>query len=127
VVTNVHTDEALKGDNDALPAIHERLSKAALLPDRHLVDTGYVEAKRLVESRRDYGVDLYGPTPGNRFWQAEQRTGFDISHFVIDWERELIMCPEGKQSSNWTFAKRDSRISSNISEFPEYHTYVSAR
>src|SRR5262249_1568822 len=41
-------------------------------------------------------------------WQAEQSTGFDLSHFVIDWEREIITCPEGKQSSKWK-PTRDTR------------------
>jgi transposase len=101
VITNIHTDDALKGDNDALPDIHEELSVVELLPRRHLVDTGYVEAKRLVESERDYGVELYGPTPGNRRWQSQQGKGFDISQFEIDWEREVVTCPEGKTSSTW--------------------------
>ena len=101
VITNIHTEEALTGDNDALPAIHQSLAAAQLLPTKHVVDTGYVEAKRIVESREEYGVDLFGPAPGNRFWQSQQGTGFDISHFHIDWERQTVTCPMGKQSRNW--------------------------
>ena len=51
LITNVHTEAAPTSDNDALPAIHQRLAQVELLPSIHLVDTGYVEAKRLVESR----------------------------------------------------------------------------
>ena len=72
VITHVETTAATSGDNDALPAIHEALEQVQLLPNTHLVDTGYVEAKRLVESRDRYGVDLFGPTPGNRWWQSQQ-------------------------------------------------------
>lgn len=101
LITNVDTADAQEPDNDALPDIHESLAAADLLPDRHLVDTGYVEAKRLVESRRDYRVDLFGPAPGNRFWQALENTGYDSSHFTIDWEREVVTCPQGKTSLTW--------------------------
>ncbi|MCA1602319.1 MAG: IS1182 family transposase [Acidobacteria bacterium] len=101
IITNVHTDEAVVNDNDALPKIHQGLSDAELLPDKHLVDAGYVEAQQLVESRREYGMELIGPVQGNGRWQHEQGTGFDISHFVIDWERAEATCPEGKKSSSW--------------------------
>ncbi|MCA1605665.1 MAG: transposase, partial [Acidobacteria bacterium] len=99
IITNVHTAEAIINDNDALPTIHQKLSDAELLPNKHLVDAGYVEAQQLVESRREYGMELIGPVQGNGRWQHEQGTGFDISHFVIDWERQEVTCPTGKQSS----------------------------
>ena len=79
LMTNVHTTAAPTGDNDALPAMHTALAQAELLPSTHLVDTGYVEAKRLIESRETHGVDLFGPTPGNHRWQFQQGRGFDLS------------------------------------------------
>ncbi len=57
-------------------------------PAWHIVDTGYVDAKLLVESQRDYQMDLVGPTRKNYRWQATQQTGFDASHFPIDWEKQ---------------------------------------
>ncbi len=101
LITNVHTGAATTGDNDELPAIHERLQTNDLLPSQHLVDTGYVEAKRLVESRDLYGVDLFGPAPGNRWWQSQQGLGFDLSSFHIDWEAKEAICPMGMSSTNW--------------------------
>ena len=101
IITNVETEEAIINDNDTLPKIHQHLSRAELLPDKHLVDAGYVEATQLVESRREYEMELIGPVQGNGRWQHEQGNGFDISHFVIDWEREQAKCPAGKTSSSW--------------------------
>ncbi|HEY9661850.1 MAG TPA: transposase, partial [Allocoleopsis sp.] len=75
IITNVHTEKALTGDNDAIPEIHKSLALSQLLPTKHVVDTGYVEAKRIVESQNEYCVDLFGPAPGNRFWQSQQGTG----------------------------------------------------
>jgi transposase len=34
------------------------------------------------------------------FSQAE--TGYDLTHFSIDWEAEQGMCPQGRISSSWT-------------------------
>jgi transposase len=51
LITNVHTTAAPSGDNEALPAMHTALAQAELLPSTHLVAQGYVEAKRLIESR----------------------------------------------------------------------------
>jgi hypothetical protein len=65
IITNVQTEEATVNDNYSLPEIHERLSKSELLPDKHLVDGGYIEASNLVESRRDYDIDLIGPAQSN--------------------------------------------------------------
>jgi transposase len=49
-------------DGAALPKIHAALQQRGLLPDTHIVDTGFLDAARLVESQDLYGVDLLGPT-----------------------------------------------------------------
>lgn len=99
LITNIHTTAATLGDNDAVPAIHQALAGTGLLPDIHLVDTGYVEAKRILESRNEYGVDLFGPIPGNHRWQFQQGDGFDLSRFQVDWHTQRVSCPHGKFSS----------------------------
>jgi transposase len=101
IITNVQTEEATVNDNYSLPEIHERLSKSELLPDKHLVDAGYIEASNLVESRRDYDIDLIGPAQSNGGWQQVQGNGFDISNFQVDWDREKVICPAGRESSSW--------------------------
>lgn len=102
LITHVHTTEAVQNDNNALPEIHQELSQAGLLPSKHLVDAGYVEASQLVESRQQYGIELIGPTQGNGRWQHERGNGFDLSHFVVDWEKHQVTCPEGKTSLTWS-------------------------
>ncbi len=47
-------------------------------------------------------MDLYGPTRPDYKWQARERTGFEAAAFSIDWEKEVAICPEGKQSLSWT-------------------------
>jgi len=101
VITNVQTEQSTVNDNYSLPEIHERLSKSELLPDKHLVDAGYIEASNLVESRREYDIDLIGPAQSNGRWQQVQGNGFDISNFQVDWDREKVVCPAGRESSSW--------------------------
>jgi transposase len=105
LITHVETSAAPTGDGDAIPLIHEALKDKELLPDCHLVDTGYVDAERLVESKRDYGVALYGPARGDQKRQAREAKGFAASQFQVDWEQQQVTCPQGCVSNNWTPAQ----------------------
>jgi transposase len=102
LITHVETADAPAGDSDAVNPIHEALAAKDLLPSRQLVDTGYVEARLLVQIRRDYEVDLYGPTRSDYHWQSQAGHGFDAGSFLIDWEKQQATCPEGKKSLSWT-------------------------
>jgi transposase len=77
------------------------------------VDTGYVDAKLLVDSQQDYQIDLVGPTRRNHQWQANQQMGFDADHFRINWEQQQATCPQGHTSSSWTPAS-DNRTNEVI-------------
>jgi transposase len=102
VITHVETTSAPVSDDARTALIHEGLKQSDLLPEQHIVDTGYVDAKLLVESKQDYQIDLVGPTRRNHQWQANQQLGFDADHFLIDWQAEQATCPEGHTSSSWT-------------------------
>jgi transposase len=84
LLTHIETTPASQADDDALPPIHEALATHELLPQRHLVDTGYVDAQALVTSRKDHDVDLFGPTRLDYHWQAQEHTGFAASQFDIN-------------------------------------------
>jgi len=47
-----------------------------------------------------------GPIHEDYSWQARAGEGFGAAQFVIDWERELATCPQGKTSRIWE-ATRD--------------------
>jgi transposase len=67
----------------------------------HLVDSGYTSADQLLNSQRNYHMDLIGPVSGGGSWQAKADNGFCISCFAIDWETRTATCPQGKTSQNW--------------------------
>jgi transposase len=102
LITHIETTDAPIGDSDVVVPIHDALKAKALLPRTHLVDTGYVEAKLLVQIPRDYGVDLCGPTRSDYHWQSQAGHGFAAGDFQITWRRQEATCPQGQTSLSWT-------------------------
>jgi transposase len=92
IVTHVETTSAPISDDAMTATIHAELDRKELLPDEHIVDAGYVDAQLLVESQRDYQIDLVGPARKNSHWQAMENTGYAIDHFPIDWEKQHATC-----------------------------------
>lgn len=101
VITNVETVPATTQDNSVTDRIHTALAAKDLLPDRHVVDTGYVDAELMVESPRKYGIELVGPVLSDTGWQARAGKGFDVSAFKMDWTNRKAVCPQGVTSIGW--------------------------
>jgi len=101
LITNVETTSSTTEDVAVTETIHRHLDEKDLLPREHLLDAGYVDARGLVESQRDYGVDLVGPVRPNPSWQAKAKEGFGLNCFAIDWEKQTVTCPQGKTASLW--------------------------
>jgi transposase len=102
IITDVQTAPAPVADGDATPLIHQTLKEKDLLPETQFVDTGYLDAELLAQSKRNYGVDLFGPTRQDHRGKARAKHGFGVQNFEIDWEREKAICPEGHESIGWS-------------------------
>lgn len=102
LITNVETTSAPVADDAVTETIHVSLADHNLLPDKHVADTGYVNSKLFVSSQQTYGVELIGPTRGDNHWQAKDGEGFAARDFMINWEQQCAICPEGKTSNSWT-------------------------
>jgi transposase len=102
LITQVATVPATTKDVEMTDALHADLAARDLLPGEHLLDGGYVRAEHLLTSAATYGIDLVGPALLDTSWQAAAGPGFDVSCFVIDWERHTVTCPGGKTSRSWT-------------------------
>jgi len=100
IITNVLTTVATTQDVSCTDDIQKALQANDLLPARHLVDTGYIDAQLVIESSRKYGIELFGPMRLNPSWQAREG-GIDASQFQIDWDHRQARCPMGKQSVYW--------------------------
>jgi transposase len=101
LITHVETRIACEQDAMATADIHQSLAEKQLLPSQHVVDTAYVSGPQLVASREKYDIDLLGPVLPDTSWQAREEGAFDLTHFKIDWEQQVVTCPGHKQSSYW--------------------------
>ncbi len=101
IITNVLTTVATTQDVSCTDDIQKTLQAKNLLPARHLVDTGYVDAELVIESAGKYGIELFGPMRLNPSWQA-RTGGIDAAQFQIDWDHRQARCPMGKQSAYWS-------------------------
>ncbi|MFK8185261.1 MAG: IS1182 family transposase, partial [Phormidesmis sp.] len=102
LITNVETTAAPVADGNTTEAIHQSLESNNLLPNKHIVDTGYLDAELIVTTDEQYQVDLLGPTRNNLHWQAKAANGFAADDFIVDWQKEKVICPTGKASASWT-------------------------
>jgi transposase len=105
VIVHVETTMATDQDVTVVDTIHQALEQQDRLPEVHLVDGAYTSGEKLASSQHDYQIDLMGPMRQDQSWQAQDDQAFDISHFHIDWERERVVCPMGKQSRPWKPSK----------------------
>jgi len=101
LITNVETTIATTPDDAVTDQIHASLRQRDLLPSVHLTDMGYIDAELLVDSERQYQINLFGPVRGDYRRQGREDKGFAASDFVIDWEARQARCPAGCTSINW--------------------------
>jgi transposase len=102
LIVNVETTPATTQDMEMTGVIHQELERKQFLPAEHFVDTGYVDGEHLETSEKRYRVELIGPVAQNGSWHAKNVQAYDNSKFLIDWENEVVTCPEGKKSKKWT-------------------------
>lgn len=102
IITHVETTAATATDEAALAPIHAALAERELLPAEHLVDAGYMDSARLVESKQQHQVRLVGPLTEDSSWQARAGQGYAAGYFAVDWAAQRVICPEGQQSKTWT-------------------------
>ena len=96
IITDVEIVSASEYDGESLPNIHERLKEREILPETHLVDTGYVSGDAIVESR-ERGVELLGLIASNTTMTARENEGFSVENFQIDFENKQAICPNGNK------------------------------
>jgi Transposase DDE domain len=101
LITHVKTSLATDQDVTVVDTIHHGLANEALLPEVHLVDVAYVSSDALVGSQQVYQGTLTGPMRQDQSWQAHDNHAFDTSQFVIDWDQEVVTCPNVKQCRYW--------------------------
>lgn len=107
----VHTDTTDASAHEAMriTPIQSALAAKGLAPAQHLVDGAYIGAELLTAARERYGTDLIGPQHGGQSWQGRTEDAFGVADFTVDWEGQVVRCPEGKQSVGWATYKDSTR------------------
>lgn len=100
-LTHAMTTQAGFHDQNCAPLIHEALAQKKLLPDKHLTDTGYINAEALLTGQEKYQVKLIGAAKANSSWQTKKEGAFSTNAFKLDWDEQKAYCPGGKVSKSW--------------------------
>jgi len=101
LITNVETTPATTPDGSVTSVVHRKLAEKDLLPSEHYLDAAYVNSYQLVESNQVYQVSVVGRVAVDSSWQAKLKRGFDVAAFVIDWDKQIVKCPQGNLSRSW--------------------------
>lgn len=104
LITYVETTSATVTDDAVTTSIHASLAETHLVPAKHFADTDYVNSELLVSTRRDYDLDLIGPSRNDNGWQANLGAGYAAADFSINWEYQRATCPMGRTSTSWSSA-----------------------
>ena len=101
LITQIITTPATTPDCVMGPSIVHDLAARNLLPDTHLLDSGYVDADFLVTAQTQHQVDVVGPAFGSYSRQRREGKGYDLQAFILDWEAQQARCPQGHPSVHW--------------------------
>jgi transposase len=104
VIVQVQTTPAPINDVEQLRPIQEDMRKQGLQPREQWVDGGYLDSALAVESRQ-LGIEVCGPALSDQSWQARTPGGYTLKDFTIDWQKQVVRCPQGHQSQSWQVAK----------------------
>jgi transposase len=113
LITYAEPTSAPPADGKMTPKVHRDLQQRDLLPAIQPVDTGFLDAALLVESRRDDRLQLLGPTSRAQRWQARAAERFGMADFVVDFDRCRASCPEGQERLAWVL-RVDNRGTDSI-------------
>jgi transposase len=102
LITNVETTLATVPDVAMTDTIHQRLADKDLLPDEHLVDSGYPSADIIVRAARLHGLTLVSPVLLDHSAQARAGAGYDKTAFTFDFDTRTATCPHAVASSSWS-------------------------
>ncbi|MAU09032.1 MAG: hypothetical protein CL607_04360 [Anaerolineaceae bacterium] len=107
LITNHEMRPSTEPDHDATEVIHDHLVVNGYAPREHFVDQGYMSIDHVVQQAQD-GIDLMGAVPDDNSWQA-RHGGYDSRQFVVDWDNEQAVCPQGHDSCSWSLAQTRSQ------------------
>lgn len=107
LITHVMTTDARRHEALCIESIHDALIAKQLRPAEHFVDAAYVDALLLV-SEQAKGIETVGPARSDPSWQYRTKGAYGVADFEIDWQKQQVICPQGKTSRAWMQYQRAS-------------------
>ncbi|KAL6968782.1 hypothetical protein U1Q18_052012 [Sarracenia purpurea var. burkii] len=101
---NKNLDELATGENYS-EVVFKLLEWAESQGQLQFMDTGYVTAEHLVNSRTQYDVEIIAPVRSDPSWQARTNPDFAADQFHIDWAKQVATCPMGQQRGAMRFGE----------------------
>ena len=98
LIVQAQITTATEQDIEEMMPLLDDLQARDLVPEVRLVDSGYVSGEVLAK-HAELGIELVGPLKQEGGWQHE--TGYGVSAFEVDWDKQQVRCPQGHLSQNW--------------------------
>jgi transposase len=98
LIVHAQITPATEQDIEATMPLLDDVQARNLVPEVRLVDSGYVSGEVLTRHAA-MGLELVGPLKQEGGWQHE--TGYGVSAFQVDWDKQQVRCPQGHLSQNW--------------------------
>lgn len=110
LIVNVKTTPAHVNDCLVLDEIHRELKTKGRKPETHLVDAGYADVDTLIKCSQHDEIDVLTRVSSGNSWQSKADKGFDLSHFIIHWDKKVVVCPAGVESDAWKTKGGDNGV-----------------
>ena len=98
LIVQAQITTATEQDIEEMMPLLDDLQARDLVPEVRLVDSGYVSGEVLAK-HAELGIELVGPLKQEGGWQHE--TGYGVSAFEVDSDKQQVRCPQGHLSQNW--------------------------
>ncbi len=98
LIVQAQITAATRQDVEETMPLLDELQARDLVPAVRLVDSGYVSGEVLAR-HAERGIELVGPLKQEGGWQ--HGTGYGVSAFQVDWDKQQVRCPQGHLSQNW--------------------------
>jgi transposase len=105
LITHVETTVATVQDVECTEKILSAVREKGWEVEEALMDSGYVSGSLIVRQEQQ-GCAIVAPVAPAPGWQ--QKTGYGVQSFALDWQQKQAVCPQGQRSRQWT-PKHDER------------------
>jgi transposase len=116
LIKNVETTRATEQDAEETEALIEAEIKRGDPPRDVFLDASYMSGKHLVTYEKR-GIRLIGPVLPDP--SAQEKAGYGLRVFEIDWDKKEATCPKGETSKYWYERGKEGERETILIKFPE--------